>query len=94
MSSQVIASPETMRDFAATLDSANNHLVALMSDLNSRLSYLGDSWRDQHYSDFKDAFEQTARSLNAFLQNADNYSRFLRQKAEALENYGDIRVPY
>ncbi len=94
MSSQVIASPDTMRDFSGILERSNYQLNDLMSHMSTQLSYLGDSWRDQHYDKFKETFEQAAHSLSVFLQNSENYVHYLRQKSEALERVNEIRVPY
>lgn len=93
MGDQVIASPEHMRDFARSLDGANHQLADLMNALSVRLSTLGESWRDRHFEQFKDAFEQAARSLNRFLDESERYVRYLHEKAAPLERYDEIRVP-
>ena len=93
MADQVIASPETMRDFARYLDQSNHQLADVMNYLSSRVSSLGDTWRDEHYQQFEDAFSQAARMVNVFLEQSENYVRYLHRKAEPLETYGQVRLP-
>lgn len=93
MSNQVIASPEHMRDFARHLQQSATQITELMVALNSRFSSLGDTWRDSHYDQFRDAFEQAARSLNPFLDASERYVSYLLKKSEVLDRYGEIKVP-
>ena len=93
MSDQVIANPEHMRDFARSLNAANQQLADLMNGLSARLSNLGESWRDHHFDQFKDTFEQAAHSLNRFLDESERYVHYLNQKADPLERYEQVRVP-
>ena len=93
MSGQVIASPETMRDFARNLDSSNHQLVDVMNHLSSRLSSLGDTWHDDHYAQFDDAFRQAATWVNRFVDQSERYIRYLHQKAGHLESYQEVHLP-
>jgi uncharacterized protein YukE len=93
MSDQVIASPETMRDFARYLDQSNHQLADVMNYLSSRLGSLGDTWRDEHYQQFEDAFSQAATQVNRFLAQSESYVQYLHQKAQHLESYQQVRLP-
>jgi uncharacterized protein YukE len=93
MADQVIASPETMRDFARYLDQSNHQLADVMNSLSSRLGSLGDTWRDDHYHQFEDTFSQAATMVNRFLEQSESYVRYLDRKAEYLENYQQERLP-
>jgi len=93
MADQVIASPESMRDFARYLDQSNHQLVDVMNYLSSRLSSLGDTWRDDHYQQFEDAFSQAARLVNGFVEQSEAYVQYLQRKSEALERVREVRLP-
>jgi len=93
MADQVIASPEAMRDFSRYLDQSNHQLVEVMNSLSSRLSSLGDTWRDDGYEQFDSAFRQAATSVNRFLEQSEKYVDYLRRKAERLEAVREVRLP-
>jgi uncharacterized protein YukE len=90
---QVIIRAEDLRGFAGTLHSSNDRLVEVMSTLHTRLSALGETWRDDHYRQFQDAFDQASRSLNHFLDDSERYIVYLRQKADAVDRVNEVRVP-
>ena len=93
MADQVIASPEAMRDFAGYLENSNHQLADVMNYLSARVGSLGDTWRDDHYQHFEDAFSHAARMVNRFLEQSESYVKYLRQKAEPLESYKQVRLP-
>jgi len=93
MADQVIASPETMRDFARHLDQSNHQLADVMNNLSSRVSSLGDTWRDDQYQQFEGAFTQASTMVNRFLEQAESYVQYLQRKAEHLENFRQVRLP-
>ncbi len=93
MADQVIASPESMRDFARHLDQSNHQLADVMNHLSSRVGTLGDTWRDDHYQQFENTFRQAATMVNRFLEQSENYVQYLQRKAEHLESYQQVRLP-
>ena len=48
---------------------------------------LEQSWRDQEQSKFSEAFEGTAKSLAAFLEDSHLHAVFLAKKAGLIEDY-------
>lgn len=93
MADQVIASPETMRDFGRYLDQSNHQLADVMNYLSERVGSLGDTWRDDHYQQFENTFRQAAAMVNRFLEQSESYVQYLHRKAEHLENYQQVRLP-
>lgn len=93
MADQVIASPETMRDFGRYLDQSNHQLADVMNSLSGRVASLGDTWRDEHYQQFENTFRQAATMVNRFLEQSESYVHYLQRKAEHLENYQQVRLP-
>ena len=93
MADQVIASPETMRDFARYLDQSNHQLADVMNYLSSRVGSLGDTWRDDHYRQFENTFSQAATMVNRFLEQSEGYVQYLHRKSEHLESFLQERLP-
>jgi uncharacterized protein YukE len=79
--------PAELRRFAADLNRFNTDLVGLVQGLKSRLSGLGETWRDQEHKKFVEAFEQSVKGMSVFLENAQMHVSTLNKKAAAAEEY-------
>ena len=79
--------PIELRRFASDLNRFNNELQTLLAGLNGRLRGLEANWRDQEQRKFTESFEQTAKVLGGFLENAHQHVSFLNKKAAAIEEY-------
>jgi uncharacterized protein YukE len=87
LSDHVSASPDEIRGFARALNSSNHQLRDLLLGLNARLGQLAETWRDKEFEKFEATFTSTVMVLNRFLDEADEYVRYLNRKAEPLEEY-------
>lgn len=79
--------PAELRRFALDLGRFNNELDGLVKGLKGRMHNLEGSWRDQEQKKFAEAFEQTAKVLQVFLENSHAHAVFLAKKASAIEEY-------
>ena len=79
--------PIELRRFSADLNRFNNELTALLGGLHGRLRGLEATWRDQEQRKFSEAFEQTMKVFQSFLQDSAIHVSGLNKKAAAIEEY-------
>ena len=79
--------PAELRRFAQDLNRFNNDLAALLASLNARMRGLEASWRDQEQRKFAEAFEQTMKMMNNFMELSTQHVSFLGKKAALVEEY-------
>lgn len=84
---KVDVDPVELRRFAQDLNRFNNELRTLVGSLHGRMRGLSESWRDQEQKKFAESFEQTARSLEKFLDASQQHVQFLAKKATLVEEY-------
>ncbi|CAN5707468.1 hypothetical protein BH11PLA1_BH11PLA1_09150 [soil metagenome] len=85
--SKAIVDPAELRRFAQDLRRFTQNLEGQMQVLSSRLSGLGQTWRDQEQQKFSEEFEQTMRVLARFTAAAAEHVPILIKKAEKIEEY-------
>ena len=79
--------PAELRRFAQDLNRFNNDFAALLASLNARMRGLEASWRDQEQRKFTEAFEQTLKMMNNFMELSTQHVSFLGKKAALVEEY-------
>ncbi len=79
--------PAELRRFAQELNRFNNDLTGLLSGLHARLRALESTWRDQEQRKFTEAFEQTMKMMNNFMELSTQHVSFLGKKAALVEEY-------
>ena len=84
---KAIVDPAELRRFALDFKRFNNELEAQMAALHSRMTALGQSWRDQEYQKFMDDFEAHLKLLGRSVEIANQHIPFLMRKAERIEDY-------
>ncbi|MDX2148190.1 MAG: hypothetical protein SFZ23_11780 [Planctomycetota bacterium] len=85
--SKAVVDPAELRRFAQDLKRLNDTMASQMGVLLSRLTELGQTWRDQEHTKFCLEFEQTVRVLARFNESAERHIPFLLRKAEKIEEY-------
>lgn len=85
--SKAIVDPAELRRFAQDLRRFTQNLQGQMQVVNSRLSALGQTWRDQEHQKFVEEFEQTMKVLSRFNEAASLHVPILLKKAEKIEEY-------
>ncbi len=84
---KAIADPAELRRFAQDLKRFNTELETQLGALHSRLTGLGQTWRDQEHNKFAEEFEHTIKVLGRFVESSNQHIPFLMRKAERLEDY-------
>ena len=84
---KAIADPEEIRRFAHDLKRFNDDLTHQLQVMRSRMASLSQSWRDQEQRKFAMEFDQTLKTLNRFMETAEEQIPFLLRKAEKIEEY-------
>jgi uncharacterized protein YukE len=79
---KVEADAPEMERFAGELIRFNNDLWNTMQRLNAQFSRLGETWRDPAYHQFAREMQQTAAHMRHLMAAAEQYSIFLKRKAE------------
>ncbi len=84
---RAIVDPGELRRFAQGLRRFNGEMSRHLQAMQSQLSNLGATWRDQEHQKFVEEFQQQMHTLAGFMENTDEYARFLLRKAERTEDY-------
>jgi uncharacterized protein YukE len=85
--SQAIVDPAELRRFAQGLRRFNGDLARQMTALQSQLTALATTWRDQEHKKFAEEFQQQLTGIAAYIEMTDEYVRFLMRKADRAEEY-------
>ena len=87
MSPQAIVDPEELELFAHSLASFNSQLADSTRSLSSQFVQLSDTWRDQQQQRFEAIFAETVRTLQHFMQAAEEQIPYLQKKAAEARQY-------
>ena len=79
--------PAELRRFAQDLNRFNTELQTLVGSLNSRMRALESTWRDQEQRKFSEFFDQTMKTLGAFIEASHQHASMLGKKAGYIEDY-------
>ena len=88
---QAIVDPAELRRFAARLRHFSTEVMTQMQAVQSQLSALGSTWRDQEHQKFAEEFEQQLSSFGRFVESTGDYVPYLVRKAERVEEYQQQR---
>ena len=83
----VIADPKNIRDFQRQLGQFNRELDAITRKLKGQLTTLNSTWRDSEYQKFEQQINEVMTAFNRYLQQSEEYTRYLDKKAKPLEDY-------
>ncbi len=83
----VHGNPDEMRQFAYHLNKLAMDLRGLRDSTRAKMNHLNQSWRDNENAQFVQQFEQDVKPLGKLIQTAEEYSIFLKKKAETLDLY-------
>lgn len=86
---QIIIDPDEVRNFARFLEDTVDRIKNQQSLITAHFSNLKEVWQDHKYVKFERVFSDTNTHLNAFLILGENYSDYLRRKAEKADRYLD-----
>jgi uncharacterized protein YukE len=81
---KVDADAPEMERFASELVRFNHDLWQTMARLNAQFARLGESWRDPAYENFAREMHQTGAHVRQLMAAAEQYSIFLKRKAEKI----------
>lgn len=85
--SQVHASSDEIRDFAARLQACNENITEELSATTAALAALGDTWNDAKSREFEDAFEELRGCIARFSQACEEQIPHLCRLADHLDDY-------
>lgn len=85
--SQIITSPSEMRAFARQLDMLIEQMRTQEGHLLGKKDDLSQTWKDEKYREFHQAFEAMRSELQLFYSRSRQYSDFLLRKAAAGDRY-------
>lgn len=85
--SDVHGNPEEMRQFAYHLSKLAMDLRGLKDLTRAKMYHLSQSWRDSSNAQFAQQFEQDIKPMEKLIRTAEEYSKFLKDKAEPLDTY-------
>ncbi len=92
MDGSVIIRPEDVEQFSRFLASFGDQLRSDMERIRAELSRLGETYRDESYHQFVQENDQAQQNIVLYLEQLDNFVRFLSQKAAAAEAVREIRL--
>jgi len=85
--SGVVADPKNIRDFQRQLNQFNREIDNLTRRLKGQLRSLSTSWRDAEYRKFEQQMNEALTSFRRYMEQSEQYIRYLDKKAEPLERY-------
>lgn len=91
--SQIHNDPDKLRAFALQLGSFSKALEDHMNRLNTALSRLSDTWKDDGFDEFQPEFTKTQTCVRKFVEEANKLTPALNRDAEALDRISRLRVP-
>lgn len=87
----VIISPQAVRQFARELDGLRKELDQLTKQIDSESQELGRSWRDNHFQQFHKRYAEAMAVLSPFPKQAAAYAEYLERKAALAQKALDQR---
>jgi WXG100 family type VII secretion target len=90
--SEIHLTPDEISNFARTLEQFAGQLHDSTNSLNGSLQQLGDTWRDQAFTEFEAHFAQTRKSIDDFVSVSAAYIKFLQEKAELSRIAGNLKM--
>ena len=88
---QAIIDPEQVRRFASHLDQSAALIREQKTATMAGSARLHETWRDEKYAHFDQLFVESMKLLERYLQQSEQYSAFLKQKAARAQKYLDQR---
>lgn len=85
--SQVHNDPDRLRAFAVTLNQFAATSDEHLSRLKSAIGHLGQTWRDQEFEKFVQAFATAQTRLRSFVDETKKVTPALEEDARKLEDY-------
>jgi uncharacterized protein YukE len=79
------ADPERLRDFAQKLKEFAEEIDDYTSSVRGGLSRLGETWRDEHFHDFKDVFDEVSMFLRELSEEARTVAPYLERDADIID---------
>ncbi|WP_322509145.1 WXG100 family type VII secretion target [Anaerolinea sp.] len=84
---QAIANPEEILEFCQALQTFTDELNEKIQILHGKFTQLGDTWRDQEHEKYAEQFQETMKTLRAFVSSSEEQIPVLQKKAQHLQNY-------
>lgn len=88
----IYVDPEKVKNFAVQLSQFSKFVDQSVDRLNSSMSKLGESWRDQEFQAFLRETQQTQQRLKNFVQETEKILPVLKKDAEAMEVYQRLQI--
>ena len=90
---QVFVDPEKLEEFAIRLVVFNVEVAGSLRALQGALQALGETWRDQEYEKFREAFIRTERLLRELMREIEDVHPKLKEDAYYIREYQRISPP-
>ncbi len=90
---QVFVDPEKLEEFVSRLVAFNVEVAGALRALRGALQATGETWRDQEYEKFREAFTRTERFLTELMREIENVHPKLREDAYYIREYQRINPP-
>jgi uncharacterized protein YukE len=93
MSDKVFVDPRRLREFAADLKTFRSNVTELTGYLEGSLRQLSDSWHDEQFMRFQDAFRIAQQRLRHFAEEIEQTAPQLEKDAQAAEEIHNLQMP-
>lgn len=88
---QIYTDPEKMRRFAGDLKKFASVVNNEMSNIKGNLGRLGNTWQDQQYEHFVNAFLKAEKMLKDFVKETEHSAPLIERDANAIEEYQKLK---
>jgi WXG100 family type VII secretion target len=93
MAKQAYVDYERIRHFADDLKNFRSKVNEITSRLQGNLSRLSDSWQDQEFDNFAQAFASAQQTLRRFSDEVEQTLPKLERDAQRAEEIHNMKVP-
>ena len=91
--SQIYNNPDLLRAFASKLESFRRDVQDQLNGLNAAMGRLGDTWEDDGFREFKEAFTSARTQVNKFVADTETVTPKLKAAADRLAGMKKLRAP-
>lgn len=90
--SKVQGNPEEIRTFSRSLSIYSEQLNQGLKDIKNKNNHLSQTWRDQENREFSEYLNTSLGPLNKLIEDMERYSKFLKEKAQILDEYLNKKI--
>lgn len=86
-----VRSEEDLFNFATGLSNLSQALISSFSQAKNEMDRVNEGWNDQQNLIFMEKFREATDDINKIAEMMEEYSRYIRRYAEAIQQAKNVR---